>query len=127
MKTHNREQQKALSDAEFEAALYAALRDGGYLFPRSAEDIASLKASMDMNGVPTPDRQKFRQLLHQMPENVIELPDTAKLNSPEVEKGLEALAMVARNGGKITEEIRKRMNADRTQAQAQNHQNNGAF
>ena len=66
MKTHlNGHQPKELSDAEFEAALHAVLRDEGYLFPRNAEDVASLRTQMDMNGVPTPDTEKFRQLLRQ--------------------------------------------------------------
>jgi hypothetical protein len=126
MKTHNREQPKELSDAEFEAALHAALRDEGYLFPRNAEDVASLKASINMNGVPTPDTQKFRQLLRQMAEKVVELPGPAKLSSYEVEEDLERLAVAARNGGAITEEIRKRMDADRAQAKEQIKKNNGA-
>jgi hypothetical protein len=119
MKTPKCEQPKELSDAEFEAALHAALRDEGYLFPRNAEEVASLKASMDMNGVPTPDTEKFRQLLRQMAQKVAELPNTARLRSREVEEDLEKLAMAARNGGEITEEIRKRMDADRAMAKEQ--------
>lgn len=126
MKTHNREQPKGLSDVEFEAALHAALRDEGYLFPRSAEDVASLKASMDMNGVPTPDTQKFRRLLRQATEKVVELPGTARLNSHEVEEDLGRLAVAARNGGEITKEIRERMDADRAQAKEQITKKNGA-
>ncbi len=130
MKTHsNSEQPKELSDAEFEAAVYAALRDDGYLFPRITEDVASLKASIDMNGVPTPDTEKFRQLLRQSEENIVEFPTTtrigSKISSLQVEQDLEKLAMAARNGGEITEEIRKRMDADRARAKEQI--NNGAY
>jgi hypothetical protein len=127
MHTHsNDEQRKELSDAEFEAALYAVLRDEGYLFPQNEEDIAALKASIDMNGVPTPDTEKFRQLLRQAAEKVVELPTTARLSSPEVEADLEKLAMAARNGGEITPEIRKRMDADRTRATEQIKKEDGA-
>src|SRR5690242_8821927 len=99
----NRQSPKELSDSEFEAALHAALRDEGHLFPRNAEDIASLQANLDTTGVPTPDTQKFRELLHQTEEKVLELPTTTKINSSEIE---ENLAMVARNGGQISPEIR---------------------
>lgn len=120
----NRKSPKELSDAEFEAALHGALRDEGYLFPRSAEDVASLEASMDTTGVPTPDTQKFRQLLHQTEEKVVELPNSAKVSSREIE---ENLAMAARNGGEISEEIRKRMNTHRAEAKKQNrNKNDGA-
>ena len=146
MKTHNREQPKGLSDAEFEAALHAALRDEGYFFPRNAEDVASLKASMDMNDVPTPDTQKFRQLLRQVAKNdgvlthdtqkihqlfsrtaekITKILGTDWLGSSEVEENLEKLAMVARNGGEITDEIRKRMEADQAQAKEQIRKKNG--
>ncbi len=126
MKTHsNSEQPRVLSDAEFEAALHAALRDEGYLFPRSATDVASLKASMNMNGVPTPDTEKFRKLLRQTTQKVVELPTTARLSSREVEADLEKLAMAARNGGEITPEIRERMDADRAGAREQVKKSNG--
>ena len=126
IKTPNGEQPKELSDGEFEAALHATLRDEGYLFPRSAEDVASLKASIDMNGVPTPDTETFRQLLRQNGEKVVKLPRTTQFTSPEVELDLEKLAMAARNGGEITEEIRKRMDADRVRSKEQIQKNNGA-
>jgi hypothetical protein len=126
MKTHSKdEQRKEPSDAEFEAALYAVLRDEGYLFPRSAEDVASLKASLDMNGVPTPDTEKFRQLLRQTAEKVVGFPTTAKFSSREVEAGLEKLAMAARNGGEITPEIRRRLDADRARATEQIKKSDG--
>jgi hypothetical protein len=126
MKTHNHEQPKGISDAEFEAILHAALRDEGCLFPCNAEEIALLKASMDMSGIPTPDTQKFQQLLHQIVEKVVKLPSTTKVSSCEVDENIEKLAMAARNGGEITEEIRKRMDTDRARAREQTHKNNGA-
>lgn len=146
MKTHNREQPKELSDAEFEAALHAALRDEGNLFPRNAEEVALLKASLDMNDVPTPDTQKFRQLLRQVAANDRDLtPDnqnirqlfrrmaeksakicgTDWLGSCEVNENFDRLAMAARNGGEITEEIRTRMEADRARAKEQIQKHNG--
>ena len=126
MKTHsNDDQPKELSDAQFEAALHAALRDEGCLFPTNAEEIASLEESMDLNGVPTPDTEKFRQMLRQKTEKIVELPSTAKVSCDEVDQNLENLAMAARNGGEITDEIRKRMDADRARAKEQVRNNNG--
>ena len=125
MKTQpNSERPKDLSDAEFEAALLSALRAAGNLFPESEEDIADLEARLDMNGVPTPDVEKFRELLRELPVKIVRLPHAAKLISCEVQ---ENLAMAARNGSKIGEEVQKRMQTDRLRAREQRRDNsNGA-
>ena len=75
----NRNNRKELSDAEVEAALHAALRDEGYLFPESAEEVAWLKASLDTAGVPTPDSNKFKQLLRQAVSRIQSLPPVRNL------------------------------------------------
>jgi len=125
MKTQpNSERPKEVSDAEFEAALHSALRAAGHFFPESEKDIASLEATMKMDGVPTPDIERFRQLLRESTEKIVRLPNTAKVTSCEIQ---ENLAMAARNGGKISEEVRKRMDADRAKAREQRQDNgNGA-
>jgi hypothetical protein len=124
MKTHsNRKQRKELSDAEFEGALHDALRDEGYLFPRNAEDVASLRAKIDLDGIPTPDSQEFGRLLHKSPAEFVPLPAATKVGSQNVDNDLEKLAIAARNGGEITEEIRKRMDADRARAKEQVQKN----
>ena len=115
----NRNNRKELSDAEVEAALRAALRDEGHLFPESAEEVASLEASLDTTGVPTPDTNKFKQLLRQQPahstnKKIMHLRGSGREVSAKVE---ENLAIAARNGGVISEEIRKQMDADRASAQ----------
>ena len=119
MNTHNHGQPKALSNAEFEMALYATLRDEGHFFPCTPEEVASIKASIDVNGVPTPDAQKFREILYEATDNVLEFPEASKMSSQEVEKNLELLASAARNGGEITDEIRGCMDADRVNAKSQ--------
>jgi len=117
MKTQpNREKAKELSDAEFEAALHSALRDEGHFFPQSEEDVASLEANVDMDGVPTPDTRRFGELLRESVDRVVQLPYAAKSASTEVEQNL---AMAARNGGEISEEIKKRMDEDRAKARGQ--------
>lgn len=148
MKTHNHRQPKGLSDAEFEAALHAALRDEGKLFPSNAEDIASLEASMDMNNVPTPDAQEFHRFLRECVKNEGHSIKNVQKSShplkstrevikgllnkgknlfslPEVDADLANLAGVARNGGEITEGVRKRMEADRSQAEEKTKNQNG--
>lgn len=119
MKNPKGEQPKQPSDAEFDAALHAALRDTNRLFPSSAEEVAVLKAHLDMNGVPTPDTQRFRELLRNKAQKIVGLPGTARCTSTDVEQDLERLAIAARNGGEITKEIRQRMDADRAQAAEQ--------
>lgn len=125
MKTPKCKQPKELSDAEFEAALHAVLRDEGYLFPCNEEEVASLRASMDLDGVPTPDTEKFRQLLRQTAQKVVDLSRATRITSHEVDQDLEKLAMVARNGGKIADDIRNRMDADRASSKEQVQKNNG--
>lgn len=111
-----RDKPRELTAEEVEAALHAALRDEGQLFPESDEDVAALEDSLDLSGVPTPDRNEFSQLLHEhVSGKVIPLPDTAQAVSSAVE---ENLAMAARNGGKIPKEVRNKMDADRTAAEA---------
>jgi hypothetical protein len=114
----NRNNRKELSDAEVEAALYAALRDEGYLFPESAEEIASLEARLDTSGVPTPDAYKFTQLLQRQnadeTNKVVRFPHSARAVSANIE---ENLAVAARNGGTISAAIRKQMDMDRQSAQ----------
>ncbi len=125
MKTHNHEQSTELTDAEFDAALQATLRDKGCFFPKNSAEVASIRENLDLSGVPTPDAQKFQSFLQQMTDCVVELPATAKLSCATVDEGLETLAMVARNGGAITEEVRQRMDADRSHAQEQIRKDHG--
>ena len=127
MNTHsNNTQPKELSDAEFEAALHAVLRDEGHFFPHSAEDVAALKANMDLNEVPTPDTEKFRQILRNTVTNILQLPTSVRLSCRQVDDNLEKLAMAARNGGEITKEIRERMDADRAKSATQIRKDHGA-
>lgn len=126
MHTHsNREKLNEPSDTDFEAALNAALRDGGYFFPTTEEEVASLKASMDMEGVPTPDIERFRQAFREAAEKIVQLPSSGQLRSHDVDADLDNLAMVARNGSQISEEVRKRMNADRTCSKDQTRKKHG--
>jgi hypothetical protein len=126
MKYPKGDQPKELSDAEFVAALHAALRDEVKLFPCSVEEVEALTAQMNMDGVPTPDTEKFRQLLRDTAQKVVELPRAHPITSQDVEADMENLAMAARNGKAISPEIRRRMNEDRSKAAEQTKPRNGA-
>jgi len=116
--TPNRNKHKELTDGEVEAALHAALRDEGYLFPESAEDLVALEAKLNTSGVPTPDGYRFKQLLRRQSADatnkVVHFPNSARAVSANIE---ENLAIAARNGGSISKELRKQMDADRKNAQ----------
>jgi hypothetical protein len=114
------ESPRKLSDAEFEAALYATLRDEGYLFPNGVDDVKALEASLDLSTVPTPDTHKFGQLLRQHEEKVLDLPRSAWARSNEVD---QSLAAVARNGGAISEDVRRQMAVDSAREKEAKKQN----
>jgi hypothetical protein len=109
----NRNKARELTTEEVEAALHAALRNEGHLFPQTDEDVAELERNLDLSSVPTPDTDKFRRLLEEHAGNkVISLPQMNQATSPVVE---ENLAQAARNGRKIPDEVQRRM--DRLRAE----------
>ena len=104
----NRDNPERLTTQEVEAALYAALRDEGRLFPQTEEDVAALEESLDLTGVPTPDVNGFMAKLRESSESeIVKLARTK--NIPQTV--LENLAMAARNGEKIPDEVRQKMDA----------------
>ncbi|HEY5297273.1 MAG TPA: hypothetical protein VIK59_05065 [Verrucomicrobiae bacterium] len=115
---------RELTTAEVEAALHAALRDEGHLFPQTDEDMANLEISLDLSGVPTPDTNKFRKLLHEHEaENIIQF-QANHVSSPVME---ENFAMAARNGNKIRDKIRRKMDTARAEHEKQHpHSSNGS-
>src|SRR6185437_6535524 len=108
--SRNRNDSKEVSDIEVEATLHAVLRDDGLLIPDHIDEISSLEKSLDLTGVPTPDSNKFRQLLKQETsskdsDKVTHLFGPCQTVPADIR---ENLAMAARNGGFITEDIRKK-------------------
>jgi hypothetical protein len=112
MKNHlNRDNTISQTGAEVDTAIHAALREESRLFPQTAEDIARLKAKLDTKGVPTPDTHAFRQFLRQRVEGkVVQLLEIAQAVPMDT---TGELAMAARNGRKISDTIRQKMNAKR--------------
>jgi hypothetical protein len=114
--THNKHN-RPVSEEEVEAALNATLRDQGLLFPRTTEDIANIEAEVDLAEVPTPDSDAFRNILRQHAEHkTVSMTGQPSAFAVEI---AENLAMAARNGGEIPEEIRKKMAADRQAAEGE--------
>lgn len=105
---------RPLSGEEVETALDATLRDQALLFPRTTDDVANIEAEVDLENVPTPDSNKFRNFLRNRATKIVRL----EKRTPGLESEIaENLAMAARNGGDIPEDVRKQMDADRKKAE----------
>lgn len=118
MNTHQRgDAPRALTAAEVEAALHVALRDEGILLPKTIEDVAELEATMDLDGVPTPDPRAFVAKLRAAAGDgkVVSFPSSKAACAKE-----ENLAMAARNGGSLSEETRRKMDLLRAEYEAKN-------
>ncbi len=106
---------RPLSGEEVEAALDATLRDQALLFPRTTNDVTNIEAEVDLEDVPTPDSNRFRQFLRdRASKKIVRLENKASSLESEI---AENLAMAARNGGEIPAEVRTRMDADRKRAE----------
>jgi hypothetical protein len=105
----NREKPERLTTEDVEAALHAALRDEGRLFPNTDEEIAALEESLDLTAVPTPDVNSFLAKLRKQRESKV----APKPTRDAVEAASQNLAMAARNGKIIPDEVRQRMDAMR--------------
>jgi hypothetical protein len=102
----NREKLERPTTEEVEAALHAALRDEGRLFPETDAEVAELEESLDLTGVPTPDANGFLARLRQRQQSKItEMPKQKQ----QVEAAVENLAMAARNGKSIPKSTRQKM------------------
>ena len=117
----SRERPERLTTEEVEAALHAALRDEGRLFPKTDEDIAALEESLDLTTVPTPDAEGFLAKLREQRESKIKPMTSCKQG---VEAASENLAMAARNGKSISDAIRQKMDKLRGQYE-QGNQSSG--
>jgi hypothetical protein len=99
-----------------EGLLHQVLREDGKVFPVSEEDIRNLEAEIDPNEVETidPARLLARVRGEKTEESSKVVPLFGKTSS-EVEDELQAMA--ARNGGQITDEVRRQMEQDRVNAE----------
>jgi hypothetical protein len=106
----------ALTSAEVENIAYTTLRDSAKLFPKSIDDLETLESELEGAALPKPDTKKLLKMLRgELPRPEPKLPQ----HGPEpVLEFTESLALAARKGKKITDEVRAKMDADRAAAEA---------
>src|SRR5258708_35219812 len=91
-----------------ESTLHQVLREDGALFPVSEQDIDTLEAELNTAEVTPIDPERLIAQVHGEKENTeIKVVPLFEEKDRDVEEDLRAMA--ARNGGKITERIRKQM------------------
>ncbi len=106
---------RALPAEEVEKALDSTLRDQALLFPRTTDDVANIEAEVDLEDVPTPNSNRFRQFLRKRTSSKLVRLEN---KNPILENDIgENLAMAARNGGDIPKDVRMKMDADRKMAE----------
>ena len=117
MKTHGENQAKpGVTSEALESLLHQVLREDGKVFPVSEEDIRNLESEIDPHEVETIDPARLlARVRREKPEESGKVVPLFGKTSSEVEDELQAMA--ARNGGQITDEVRKQMEQDRANAE----------
>jgi inorganic pyrophosphatase/exopolyphosphatase len=117
MKNHGENPAKnGITSEELESLLHQVLREDGKVFPVSEEDIRNLEVEIDPNEVQNIDPARLlARVRNQKSEERSKVVSLFGKTSPEVENDL--IAMAARNGGQITDEVRKQMEKDRANAE----------
>ena len=103
-----------MKEKSFEASLAKALRSHGYDTPLHEDELISSKKVMNQRQYPDlpTDLDSIAKILEKGP--VSSLPE---LPTEIEEDTVRNLAMAARQGGKISQEIRKKMDDDRKNSQ----------
>ena len=109
-------QKKKATLADTKRALHEMMKQDGFSFPETPEDVDRIETEIDDSQLPTPDVNAFMEFLR----------DGTRANPLPASKVLpfqsaafaNDLAMAARNGGTIDPEIRKRMDAHRATAES---------
>ena len=117
MKNHGENPaKKGVTSEALESLLHQVLREDGKVFPVSEEDIRNLEAEIDPNEVESIDPARLlARVRSEKPEEGSKVVPLFGKTSAEVEDELQAMA--ARNGGQITDEVRKQMEQDRANAE----------
>lgn len=117
MKNGNKNQKKAdIPREDLESLLHQVLREDGAVFPTSEEDIRNLEADLSGEEIEVIDPSRLLARVRgeetKAKEKIVPLfGDVSK----EVNEDLQAMA--ARNGGQLTEDIRRQMEEDRANAE----------
>ena len=116
MKNAENQAKTGIRDEDLEAILHQVLREDGKVFPASEQDIRNIEAEVDQDNVESIDPARLLARVRGEDGNADKkvVPLVA-----EVPKQIEddMLAMAARNGGEMTDDIRRQMDVDREKAQ----------
>jgi len=119
MKNDKNQAKVGVRDEDLEALVHQVLRADGKVFPASEKDISNLEAEIDIEEVKPID--PARLLARIRGEKTEEICDKVVPLFGEVPNQVQEdmVAMAARNGGQITEEMRRQMEEDRANAEKQ--------
>ena len=116
MKNAENQAKTGIRDEDLEAILHQVLREDGKVFPASEQDIRNIEAEVDQDNVESIDPARLLARVRGEDGNADKkvVPLVA-----EVPKQIEddMLAMAARNGGEMTDDIRRQMDVDCENAQ----------
>lgn len=117
MKNDKNQAKAGVRDKDLEALVHQVLRADGKVFPVSERDISNLESEIDTDEVKPID--PARLLARIRGEKAEESSDKAVPLFGEVPNQVQEdmLAMAARNGGQITDEVRRQMEQDRANAE----------
>lgn len=119
MKNDKNQAKTGAREENLEALLHQVLREDGKVFPASEQDITNLEAEIDPDDVKPIDSTRLLarvrgEATEENSEKAVPLfGDVPSLVQEDM------LAMAARNGGQITEDTRRQMEADRANAEKQ--------
>src|SRR5579859_1865731 len=117
MKNDKNQAKTGAREENLEALLHQVLREDGKVFPTSDKDISNLEAEVDPDEVKSID--PARLLARVRGEKTEEESDKVVPLFGEVPNQVQEdmQAMAARNGGQITDEVRRQMEEDRANAE----------
>jgi hypothetical protein len=117
MKNDKNQAKACIREEDLEALVHQVLRKDGKVFPVTEEDIRNLEAEVDPNEVKPID--PARLLARVRGEATEEESDQVVPLFGQVPNQVreDMLAMAARNGGQITEEMLRQMEEDRANAE----------
>jgi len=103
-------------EESLEALLHQVLREDGKVFPTTEEDVRNLEAEIDEDEVePIDPARLLARVRGERAKGETKIVPLFGKVCKQVED--EMLAMAARNGGELTEDVRRQMAQDRNEAE----------
>ncbi len=119
MKNDKNQAKTGAREENLEALLHQVLREDGKVFPASEQDITKPETEMDTDEVtPIDPARLLARVRGEATEDDSEKVVPLFGDVPSQVRD-DMLAMAARNGGQITDEMRRQMEADRANAEKQ--------